>query len=81
MSKQDSLVNATSLEFIDISSESFRVYEFPGQNLIRIDEPTHLNTSKNGHRVFDATGVSHYVPSGWIHLYWKVKAGQPNFVK
>lgn len=72
--------NATSLAFSDISSERYRVYVF-GEKEVRIDYPQFLNVSKNGHRVFDSAGVSHYIPQGWIHLYWAVKPGQPNFVK
>lgn len=73
-------MNGTDLKFADISSERHRVYVFPGAE-VRIDEPLWLNVSKNGHRVFDSKSVSHYIPQGWIHLYWEVKDGQPNFVK
>jgi len=72
--------NGTSLEFADISSELYREYTFPSGS-VRIDSPLKLNVSKNGHRVFDANGTSHYIPQGWIHLKWEVKDGQPNFVK
>lgn len=72
--------NGTSLMFTDISSEQYREYTFPAGS-IRIDNPLQLNVSKNGHRVFDEQGVSHYIPQGWIHLKWEVKLGQPNFVK
>lgn len=74
--------NESGLEFTDISSESFRVYEFSNGKEVRIDEPLRLNVSSSGgHRLFDASGTSHYVPKGWIHLRWKVKPGCPNFVK
>ena len=73
--------NESGLEFSDISSELYREYEFPGGN-VKISTPTHLNVSASGgHRVFDATGVSHYVPAGWIHLYWVARDTSPNFVK
>lgn len=74
-------INGTPLSFSDISSEEYREYVFPGGEIVKIESPLQLNVSKNGHRLFDAQGVSHYVPQGWIHLRWKVKSGQPNFVK
>jgi len=72
--------NASGLEFSDISSEQFREYRFES-GTVRIDQPLRLHVSANGHRVFDASGASHYVPLGWIHLKWRVKDGQPNFVR
>ena len=57
---------------IDIKGkEVFRTYVFPGKEEVTIESPEFLIVSDNGHRVFDANGISHYVPSGWIHLYWK----------
>jgi len=74
--------NATDLEFSDISSEQWREYSFLGGNTVRIDAPLRLNVSASGgHRLFDAEGVSHYIPAGWIHLKWVVRDGAPNFVK
>lgn len=73
--------NATELKFADISTEVYRTYIYPGGEMVRIDNPTHLNVSKNGHRILDGQGVSHYMPQGWIHLFWEVKEGEPNFVK
>lgn len=74
--------NATDLIFTDISSETYREYTFPGGDRVRIENPLWLHVSKsNGHRVFDANGKSHYIPTGWIHLQWEVKEGAPNFVK
>jgi hypothetical protein len=74
--------NQSNYQFTDISSEQFRVYVFERGAEIKIDAPTHLSVSKSGgHRLFDSNGVSHYIPAGWIHLYWVSKDGQPNFVK
>lgn len=74
--------NGTDLEFTDISSEQWREYQFLGGETIRIEAPLKLNVSESGgHRIFDAKGVSHYIPAGWIHLKWTVKDGEPNFVK
>jgi hypothetical protein len=75
------LRNVTNLDFVDISSEIFRTYVFPGDNKITILDPLALNVSKNGHRVWDSRGFSHYIPQGWIHLYWQVHEDEPHFVK
>lgn len=75
-------INDSSLEFDDISSEIWREYLFKNGDIVRINCPTKLNVSKSGgHRIFDAMGISHYVPFGWLHLRWKAKDGSPNFVK
>lgn len=75
-------VNASDNQFSDISSEQYRVYEFNNGKTVRIDEPLKLNVSPSGgHRLFDASGISHYIPKGWVWLRWKAKKGQPNFVK
>lgn len=74
--------NNSGLEFVDISSELKRTYQFANGVAVVIDKPMLLNVSKSGgHRIFDAQEVSHYVPSGWIHLFWNVAEGAPNFVK
>ena len=75
-------INESNLKFEDISSEAIRTYEWPSGVKVIIDEPLYLNVSKSGgHRIFDAYGISHYIPSGWNHLYWVAKDGQPHFVK
>jgi len=69
------------MNFRDISAEKFRVYVFDSGAKVTINNPVYLNVSKNGgHRVFDASGVSHYIPYKWIHLYWEPRDGKPNFV-
>lgn len=73
-------INKSGLTFKDISSESWRRYTYADGSSILIDEPLALNVSKNGHRLFDAAGTSHYIPKGWKHLKWQVKDGQPHFV-
>lgn len=76
----DSRTPLTCIE--DISSERYREYRFLGGDVVRIEAPLKLNVSESGgHRIFDAEGVSHYVPAGWIHLSWVAKDGEPNFVK
>ncbi len=73
--------NESGLEFVDISSEEWREYSFPGGETVRILDPLQLYVSDNGHRIFDSAGVSHYVPFGWVHLCWRSKDGSAHFVK
>jgi hypothetical protein len=73
--------NATQLDFADISSEAWREYDFGDGTIVRIEAPLKLHVDDdNGHRVFDAAGLSHYIPPRWVHLRWQAKDGQPNFV-
>jgi len=77
--------NQSGHQFVNISSEEYREYTFVTEKgipfKIRINEPTNLSVSASGgHRLLDAEGISHYIPSGWVQLSWKAKAGQPNFV-
>jgi hypothetical protein len=74
------LINKTTHEFTDISSEEYRTYEF-AEGSTTINEPISLSVSENGHRVLDASGKSHYIPKTWLRLEWKAKAGQPHFVR
>jgi len=67
------------LTFKNISDEQYRVYEFT-DGVTKIEEPLLLNVSKSGgHRIFDASGRSNYIPAGWKKLYWVVKEGKPHF--
>ncbi|WP_028003164.1 hypothetical protein [Sinorhizobium meliloti] len=71
--------NNSGLEFKDISSEVSRTYHF-AQRSFTIDEPLKLNVSASGgHRIFDASGKSHYIPAGWLHLEWVAKEDAPHF--
>ncbi len=75
------LRNGTSYEFTDISSEEYRIYEFPDGTEIVLKEPLYLNVSASGgHRILDACGISHYIPCGWKHLSWQAKESFPHFV-
>ena len=79
----EGFINATKLKFDDISSESFREYEFPNGRKLLIMRPTHLNVSKSGgHRLYTADGFCWYVQprEGWS-IKWRIKEGKPNFVK
>lgn len=72
-------INESKLEFKDLSDEQYRVYDF-GNYQVQISKPLKLNVSSSGgHRIFDSNGISHYIPSGWIHLYWKVYDGKSHF--
>ena len=51
--------------------EVFRTYVFPGGEEVTIDEPQYLIVSDNGHRVLDDSDRCHYIPYGWIHLFWR----------
>jgi len=74
--------NDSGLIFTVITTEKYRTYEWGDGFVVTIKEPTHLNVSKSGgHRLLDKEGKSHYVPSGWKHIYWEVFDGKSNFVK
>jgi hypothetical protein len=70
--------NNSSKKFESLESEKSRTYKFPNGE-ITIENPLRINVGPSGHRVFDAQGVSHYIPKGWIHLFWTVKDGKPHF--
>lgn len=75
-------LNASDNEFEDISSEVSRTYNFGTKGFVKIVEPRKLSVSASGgHRLFDAKGQSHYIPSGWIQISWTARDGSPNFVK
>jgi len=83
--KEDAMVakfvNGSNLEFTRIGGEEARTYVFPGEERVTITAPQWLHVSESGgHRLFAADGVSHYIPAGWIHLYWRAKPGNPNFL-
>jgi hypothetical protein len=72
--------NGSTLTFTDISSEEWREYVFPDGSVVRIVAPLKVHaSSSNSHRVFDAAGISHYIPKGWFHLRWMAKVGHPHF--
>jgi len=56
---------------IDISKELYRLYVFPGGDEVKIDDPKTLVVSDNGHRITGKDFLAHYIPYGWIHLYWE----------
>ena len=77
------LNNRGSHTFFEVTTEEYRVYDWLDGTRLQISDPCYVsvNPTNGGHRVLDADGVSHYIPAGWKHLYWKAKPGQPHFVK
>lgn len=67
------------LEFKDLTDEMYRTYDWLNGKTVTITLPKSLNVSSNGHRIVDSAGISHYIPKGWKHLYWKVKDGKKPF--
>jgi len=55
---------------VDISKEMYRTYVFDHRE-VTISNPVYLIVSDNGHRIADVIGISHYIPHGWVHLYWE----------
>ena len=74
------IINKGSYDFIDISNEEWRKYEWIDYSLT-LEGVQWLAVSDSGHRLLDAEGTSHYIPYGWKHLTWKAKRGKPHFVK
>lgn len=72
------------LKFKSIEDEEWRRYDFldgkSGTMTLVLEDPVALAVSESGsHRIFTADGISHYIPAGWAHLYWKVKPGKKPF--
>lgn len=67
------------LKKLDISAELWREYDWDGR-IYRIDNPVTLYIRPGGttHRVVDASGVAHCIPSVGEHgcvLRWKNRSG------
>jgi hypothetical protein len=79
----EGFINETELTFKDISSEKDRVYGFPNGNTLHVGEPLYLNVSASGgHRLYTKDKWCYYIQpkEGWW-IRWKVKEGEPSFVK
>lgn len=77
------LINESQLKFTDISSETRRTY-LKGWGVVEdIYNPIALHVSESGgHRILDAQGKCYYIkPDCWNKIQWRVKEGQPHFVK
>ena len=78
------------LNFLDVRMETYRVYVFPppieGMSNVEyyIEEPEAVAfkgpvntwTAGGSHRVVDKSGISHYVPAGWIGIRWGKAEGK-----
>ncbi len=70
---KNQITDNPELKFSNIDHELYRTYVFPN-NTVVINSPVALNVSRSGgHRILDSAGISHYIPTGWCHLYWEVK--------
>ena len=80
---QVEFINESGLEFVDISSEAERTYNFPNDSILTLKDPLWLSVSRNGrHRVFLADGTSWYIkPAESWAISWKAKEGYPNFAR
>jgi len=74
-------INYSRSRFIDINNELFREYLYPNGAKITIHLPLKLSIAGDkSHRIFDADGLSYYIPPNWIGIVWKAKPGAPNFI-
>lgn len=66
--------DAGSYDQIDVSDEESRTYVFGVDRAYRIDLPLIVAVKKgkdgHSHRVIDSAGQCHYIPKGWIAIYW-----------
>lgn len=64
------------LKFLDISSELYRTYYYPGGGTFTVEKPVGLNISKSGgHKIIAADGNNYYIKFGWIVIGWKKAEG------
>ena len=63
-----------------LEDEVYRVYVFPNNEQVKIENPHSLFVSKSGgHRIIDMKMKGHYIPSGWIHIFWEPREGKQTF--
>lgn len=67
------------MEFKSIEDEEYREYEWANGAKVRVSGKGLNVSASGGHRIEGVDGVSHYIPSGWIHLKWQSKPGKPAF--
>lgn len=74
---------AEGMEFRSLESEEYRTYVFAKDghtHFITIINPVGLHVRDSGaHCILDGIGMSHYIPTGWIHLQWKSREGSNHF--
>ena len=72
--------NTTPLPFRELVGEVWRRYTFPDNTVVTVNAVRYLAVVDNGnHFLLDATGRSHFIPSGWNHLEWTVEPDAPHF--
>lgn len=83
MSTQIKTIPSEELEtkFDDISGlEDWREYVYKDGSIYTITNPTKIYVTRkpNGdsHRLIDAQGIRHYVPSGWVAFRFQGKWGR-----
>lgn len=59
-------------------TENYRIYTFPGGNIIKLDKPRELFVSPNSgnHRIKTLDGLLHIIPSTWIHIKIDSEVGE-----
>jgi len=58
---------------LDISTELWREYDYGNGKVYRIEKPTKLFTKdgSSGHRILDASGITHWCPINlWCCIRW-----------
>lgn len=74
--------DALDLDWVDITSEKYRRYIYADGTVKKINDPVALCIASSGsHRIVDAAGFCHYVPTGWQSLMWTPWNDRPHFVK
>jgi hypothetical protein len=68
-------------EEIDISMESVRVYTFSDGSTYTIYNPLKLFMKGTSHRILDADGFMHWVPTRFLAIKWKPKQDGPLMVR
>lgn len=75
--------NGSDNEFLSLESEEWRTYVWVKEGFpieVTINDPVCLHVSAaGGHRILDGSGVSHYVPKGWVEVKWEVREGMNHF--
>ena len=56
------------IEFVEVNEQD-RIYYFPQNETVEIENVISINVSKNGtHRINTSEGKKHIVPKGWLHI-------------
>jgi len=60
-------------EVTDVEHLSYLYYRYPARENVKIPQPVTLFVGDDGHKVVDAFGAEHFMPSGFFHIKYKVK--------